>query len=126
MVSEDGSDIVSELWETPYRSASSILCGPEGFAALAAARRGGRLTAAGHTRARAELELVRSELTLIGVDAALADQAGRLAERFALRGYDAVHLATASALAHPVTFVTWDRELRSAAAQSGCATAPAD
>jgi predicted nucleic acid-binding protein len=41
-----------------------------------------------------------------------------------LRGYDAVHLASALALGDAITFVSWDRELRRAAAQSGCALAP--
>ena len=56
----------------------------------------------------------------------LAHQAGELAERFALRGYDAVHLATALAIGEVVTFVSWDHDLRRAATRSGRAIAPAD
>jgi uncharacterized protein len=58
------------------------------------------------------------------VDAQLARDAGDLAERFALRGYDAVHLASALSAGGPVTLVTWDGDLRSAAEQNGCAIAP--
>jgi hypothetical protein len=106
------------------RAASSVLSYPEGRAALAAARRGGRLTAAGHTRAGTEFESLHAELLIIGVDHDLARHAGALAERFALRGYDAVHLACALALAGDTTLVSWDEGLRTAAAKSGCTIAP--
>ncbi len=60
------------------------------------------------------------------MDAQLASQAGDLAERFALRGYGAVHLASALSAGGVVTLVTWDGDLRSAAEQNGCAIAPAN
>lgn len=62
---------------------------------------------------------------MVGVDAALVRTAGELADRLGLRGFDAVHLASALALGDPTTFVTWDGELREAAAACGCPTAPA-
>jgi uncharacterized protein len=58
------------------------------------------------------------------VDAQLALDAGELAERFALRGYDAVHLASALSAGGQVTLVSWDAALRNAAEQNGCALAP--
>lgn len=125
MIVEDGSQLVAELWATRHRAASSILSYPEGRAALAAARRGGRIGAKGHVRAREEFESLQSELLLVGIDAPLARQAGEVAEEFALRGYDAVHLASALALGHPTTLISWDQDLRRAAAQRGCALAPA-
>ena len=66
-----------------------------------------------------------NELTLVGIDGQLARDAGELAERLALRGYDAVHLASALALGTDTTFVSWDADLRRAAASSGCAVAQA-
>jgi len=55
---------------------------------------------------------------VIGLDAALARAAGELAERHALRGYDAVHLASAIAIDDPnLVMATWDRDLSAAAAQ---------
>ncbi len=60
------------------------------------------------------------------MDPQIARDAGELAERFALRGYDAVHLASALSAGGPVTLATWDADLRSAAEQSGCAIAPAN
>jgi predicted nucleic acid-binding protein len=117
---------VAELWGTRLRAASSILCYPEGRAALAAARRGRRLSATEYGRARKEFESLQSELALVGVDGALARRAGELAEELELRGYDAVHLASALALGTDTTLITWDEDLKRAAARSGCAVAPAD
>lgn len=125
MIVEAGSELVAELWGTRLQAASSILCYPEGRAAVAAARRGGRLSATGHRRAREEFESLQSELLLVGIDGPLARQAGELAEELGLRGYDAVHLASALALGLATTFVTWDRDLSAAARVSGLAVAPA-
>jgi predicted nucleic acid-binding protein len=124
VIVEAGSDLVAELWDAPLDVTSSILSYPEAHAALAAARRGGRLGAIAHRRAREDFETVYGELLLIGLDAQLALRAGQLAEQLGLRGYDAVHLASALALAAEVTFVSWDVQLRRAAAASGCAVAP--
>jgi predicted nucleic acid-binding protein len=117
---------VAELWGTSLRAASSILCYPEGRAALAAARRARRLSATTQGRALEEFESLHGELMLVGIDGPLARQAGELAEELELRGYDAVHLASALALGTDTTLVTWDEDLKRAAAQSGCAVAPAD
>jgi len=125
VVVEEGSALVAELWGTPHRAASSILSYAEGRAALAAARRGGRLSARAHGRAREGLESAHGEMLLVGVDEPLVRVAGELAEDLRLRGYDAVHLASALALGADTTIVTWDQELRQAAMQSGCAVAPA-
>lgn len=112
---------MAELWGTRLEAASSILCYPEGRAALAAARRARRLTAGGYGRAREEFESLQSELLLVGVDGLLAHEAGELAEELEPRGYDAVHLASALALGADTTLVTWDEDLRRAATESGCA-----
>jgi predicted nucleic acid-binding protein len=88
--------------------------------------RGGRFSAAAHRRAREDFESLQGELSLIGIDAGLARQAGQLAEEFNLRGYDAVHLASALCSGQLVTLVSWDEDLRRAAVENGCAIAPAD
>jgi predicted nucleic acid-binding protein len=117
---------VAELWGARLPAASSILSYPEGRAALAAARRGRRLSVAGFGRAHEEFESLHGELALVGIDGPLARRAGELAEKYELRGYDAVHLASALALDTDTTLVTWDGDLKRAAAQCGCAVAPAD
>jgi len=124
-VVEDGSELATELWNTAHPAASCILSYPEGRAALATARRAGRLTSPRHAQAVADFEDVQRELLLVDVDRDLARHAGRLADDLALRGYDAVHLATALALADgDVTLVTWDGDLSEAALKVGLAVAP--
>jgi predicted nucleic acid-binding protein len=125
LIDEPGSEIAAGLWSAPVTATSSVLSYPEGRAALAAARRAGRLGAAAHRRARGEFEALQSEMMLLGIDGQLAHEAGELAENLGLRGYDAVHLASALALGSDTTFVTWDEDLRRAAARSGCAVAQA-
>lgn len=125
MVAEDGSELAAELWSVAQPAVSSILSYPEARAALALAHRLGRLTSRAHTRAVEDFDTLHRELTLVGVDQALAGRAGELAEELDLRGYEAVHLASALALdADVVTVVTWDRALGRAATQGGCAVAP--
>ena len=125
IIVEDGSDVAAELWDS-YPAASSVLAYPEARAALAAARRARRLTARAHDRAVAELDALHAELVIVGVDEALAQRAGEIAGERALRGYDAVHLASALALGPGETvLVTWDRDLGNAAVGAGLAVAPA-
>ena len=125
VVIEDGSALAAELWATRHRAASSMLSYPEGRAALAAARRAGRLSSSAHSRALEDFEAAHSELLAIGVDTALARHAGELAEDLELRGYDAFHLASALAFGADTTVVTWDQDLGRAAVRVGCAVAPA-
>jgi predicted nucleic acid-binding protein len=125
IVVEEGSDVVAQLWGS-YAAASSVLAYPEARAALAAARRARRLSARAHDRAVAELDALNAELVIVGVDEAVAQRAGDLADERALRGYDAVHLASALALGPGETIlVTWDRDLSNAAVGAGLAVAPA-
>lgn len=129
VVIEDGSNVAAELWAIQDRVASSILSYPEGRAALAAARRAARLTGDGHAMAVADFDDVQRDLLIISVDEPLAVHAGELAEQLGLRGYDAVHLASAIALGSgsgsgSVTLVTWDRDLSRAAQRQGLGIAP--
>ena len=66
------------------------------------------------------------EVEVIGLDEPLARAAGALAERHALRGYDAVHLASATAIDYPdLVVATWDRDLASAAVAMNHTVVPA-
>jgi len=112
--------LAAELWGSAYPAASSILAYPEGRAALAAARRVGRLDENAHAKALVAFEELYAELVTIGVDQELARSAAEHAERLGLRGYDAVHLATALELGdEEIVLVTWDRDLASAADRVG-------
>jgi len=64
-------------------------------------------------------------VTTIALDESLAKAAGELAQRRGLRGYDAVHLASALAIDRTETVLaTWDRALADAAVLEGLAVAP--
>lgn len=125
VVAEDGSDLADQLWAAADLKLASHLVYPEARAALAAASRAGRIDRRGLRRAVSDLDAATSSMSLIGVDEALAREAGRLAEEHALRGYDAVHLATALSGADPeLVVVTWDRDLAAAVLRCGSPVAP--
>lgn len=112
--------MATELWGSAYPAASSILSYPEGRAALAAARRQDRLMEEEHAQALVALEELQADLITVGVDQDLARRAGEHAEYLGLRGYDAVHLATALELGdEEVVVVTWDRDLSRATERVG-------
>jgi predicted nucleic acid-binding protein len=124
VVVEDGSELAAKLWGSAYFTASSILAYPEGRAALAAARRVGRLGEDAHEKALVAFEDLYADLVTIGVDQELARNAGEHAEHLGLRGYDAVHLTTALELGdEEVVLVTWDRDLAQAAERVGLSIA---
>jgi uncharacterized protein len=105
---------------------SSHLVYPEARAAAAAGRRGGRIDGLTLRRVVGAIDDLCAELRLIGVDAELARRAGELAEQHELRGYDAVHLATALSLNDlRLVVTTWDSDLASAVVACGRAVAPA-
>lgn len=75
--------------------------------------------------AKKEWETYWNNLRIVKATGPLLATAGDLAEIHRLRGYDAVHLA--SALCFPpslVIMVTWDRRLREAALSAGLGIAP--
>jgi uncharacterized protein len=124
LITEEGSDLARKLWGSASTAASSILAYPEGCAALSAAHGSGRLRPRSLERSLKTFETVHESLLTIGVDERLAQAAGRHAAEFGLRGYDAVHLATALDLfEEEVVFVTWDEDLARAADSAGLAVA---
>ena len=122
---ESGTDVVGDLWEAADAVFTSRIAQPEGRAALASARRAGRLTKTELTRAKQELARVLAEVAVVELVAPLAEAAGEIAERFELRALDAVHLASALVVAEEDTVVvTWDQELATAASGAGLGVAP--
>lgn len=125
IVSEDGSDLAEALWDGSDLSATNRLSAVEVRAAVAAARRQGRVEAAAPAIAERWAGLAET-LTLIDPDPLLIADACRVAERYALRALDAIHLASALLLAEvPLVVASWDRRLRAAALESGLGLAPA-
>ncbi len=95
LIDESGSEQIGRLWDTADALASVALVVVEARATLAAAARGARLTAAQHVEAKVELAVLVDELSIVAITDDLIAQAAELADREALRGYDAVHLAAA-------------------------------
>lgn len=98
VVDEPGTAQSAAIWRNSDRRMSSRLLYPEARAALAAARRTGRLDGRGLENARAALEQLWPAVECLDVTEEVARRAGNLAEDMALRGYDAVHLATAESV----------------------------
>jgi len=119
-VEEPGSEGVRGLLETAEIVATSVLAYPEARAALARRRRERSLTPASHRAARAALDADWPRLLSLEVAEPLARQAGDLAERHRLRGFDALHLASYLTIAtefrgEEVRFSSADKALSRAA-----------
>ncbi len=126
IVAEAGSDLADQLWDAAQLKLASHLLYQEARAALAAAARAGRVDTRARRQAVRDLDAVVASMQRIGVDETLAREAGELAQKHALRGYDAVHLATALSVSDPMLLVvTWDRDLAGAALARGHPVAPA-
>jgi uncharacterized protein len=124
LVREPTTDHCTRLWDEATRIVCARLLYPEACAALARAVRMGRLTSAQMVAATAELDDLVEQIDVFEITADLARDAGRLAQQYGLRGYDAVHLAASVRVAAPdVVFVTGDADLADAARTAGLATA---
>ena len=95
VIDEDGSERAGLIWDSADALASVALVEVEGRAALAAARRAGRLDTRQHRAARDEFSALIEKLIIVEVTEELVEEAADLAEHETLRGYDAVHLAAA-------------------------------
>jgi predicted nucleic acid-binding protein len=124
VIEESSSLDASRLWDDADRMVSSRLVFAEARAALAMARRLDRLDDAELRTAVQDFESLYRQLDIVEVTDSLVRDAGSLAEEFALRGYDAVHLASAQ-LVHDsdMVFAAGDQNLAKAAQAIGIATA---
>jgi len=127
LVEEAGSDLAAALWDGCDAAVSSHLAYPEVRAALAAAGRSSRLTPGDQNRAEATWEEFWAATRPVELTPLVAAHAGHLASQHALRGADAVHLASLLAVgAEETLFGVWDQRLRVGAQAVGVQVAPAD
>jgi len=125
IVEEEGSELAAELWDGCDAVVSSRLAYPEVRAALAAAGRAHRLAPVEQARAETVWEQFWPSVRTVELTEALAVRAGRLASDFALRGADAVHLASLLAVDSADTlFAVWDQRLREGAQALGARLVP--
>lgn len=124
VVGEPASSTCSRLWNEATRVVSTRLIYPEARAALAQAQRMNRLTVMELEQAVDELDAIALEISYIEVSAELVASAGDLAQTHGLRGYDAVHLASAVLVNdEELALVTGDHELAAAAQSIGMSVA---
>lgn len=126
-VDEDGSDVMVAALEAAAELATCRVAYTETRAVFAALHRAGRLDEVGLLVMRTMLDGFHwQELQVVEVTAALAERGADLAERHALRGFDALHLAAALELAgEDLVVATWDGRLWDAARIEGVAVLPA-
>jgi uncharacterized protein len=116
VVDEATTEVRNRLWTESTRVVSVRLIYPEARAALARAGRMGRLNRSQLNAAVLELDSLIEEVDVIELSPDIARTAGQIAQQHGLRGYDAVHLAAALAVADDdLVLVTGDLDLAAAA-----------
>lgn len=127
LIEEDGSDAIGTLAAQADGVATAAISRVEIFAALAAARRDGRLGNVAFEDAKGEAASLFADMTLVDIDEAILDRACSLAERHSLRAYDAVQLSALLTYGpEDLTFAYFDGALNAAAAAEGYAVFPAE
>lgn len=120
IIDEPGSNICERLWNDATRIVSVRLLYAEARAALAKAQRMGRLTWSDLTSAVEVLDGFINEIDFVEISENLVRTAGAMAEELGLRGYDAVHLAAAQAVADNDTIlISGDQRLIAVATRLG-------
>jgi predicted nucleic acid-binding protein len=117
-VEEAGADRVEGAVERAELVATSVVAYAEARAALARRHRENDFTASEYQGIVSELDASWQGYERLGVTEGLAREAGELAEEHALRGFDAVHLASALRLAQRFpssSFLAFDERLTAAA-----------
>lgn len=122
-VRERGSVIVRRALHEADLVATSRVAYPESRAAFARRQREGALSPRALRRAVTRLDGDLPSYVVVELTPPVAARAGRLAEARALRGFDAVHLASAVELAAMLgetpQFLAFDRRLADAAEAEG-------
>ena len=124
-VREAGSVLVRRATEASEAAATSTVAYAEARAAFARLSRERKVSRRLHRKRVAQLDRDWEHYVVVELTPAVARRSGELAEVHALRGFDAIHLASAlwlqSAYAPELAFIAFDRRLMSAAAAAGLA-----
>jgi predicted nucleic acid-binding protein len=124
LVAESGSAFCRQLWDSSDTVVTSRLLYVETAAALAQALRLGRLVQRDHHAALRMLDQMWAEFDVVEADSVIVDRAAELACSEALRGYDAVHCASAEQIDDDdLVLASGDRALLAACARLGISTA---
>jgi predicted nucleic acid-binding protein len=118
-VEEQGTPEVEGLAIAASLVCTSVVTYPEARSALARLCRAGSLSSEEHVRAKADLDRDWPHYLALDVTVKVWQAAGDLAEEYALRGFDSIHLASFLHLAQadfgePVRFSSFDDRLKNA------------
>ncbi|MBI2169267.1 MAG: type II toxin-antitoxin system VapC family toxin [Actinobacteria bacterium] len=119
VLDEPASARARREWELADSCASVELLYVEGRSALARAAERGRVSDAQRANDRRSFEDLVGETSDVALTRALIHRAGDLAAAYALRAYDAVHLAAAESLSADTVFVSGDHRQCSVAQMLG-------
>jgi predicted nucleic acid-binding protein len=122
-VDEEGSGRVNELWDGATGLATSVVAFAEMIAALNRKQREGVLSAREYARTATSFKNDYRRFILIPVSSGLNERIETLARKHALRGFDAIHLASAFVIRNngkvETGFACYDRALNEAAWREG-------
>ena len=120
VLAEDGSREAQRAWDSAEARVASVVLIAESRAAVTAARRSGRVDPRRYPIVVDDLTGLWHQIDGIVLTEELAVRAGELAEICSLRGYDAIHLASAEAILDDGdVMVVSDTRLAEAAASIG-------
>jgi len=123
LISEPSTASCRQIWNDSDDATTSRLTYVEVAAALAQAFRNGRMTPAQHRRSLTLLDALWAQCDVVDLDQSLAVTAASMAYDHGLRGYDAVHCASAVHLRdEDLVAVSGDRRLLDAWATLGLDT----
>jgi uncharacterized protein len=128
-VNEFGADLIRSAAESADILVTSVIAYAEVRSAFARKRRFGDFSPGELMRAKSKFEQDWLELEAVPIDDQKARRAGELAEIHKLRGFDAIHLASAEYFQSrlgPTTFACFDAELSRAATAYGMTLLPAN
>ena len=112
LIAEPSTQRCREVWDEADGLVTSQLTFVEVAAALAAAQRAERITPSQRRRAWANFEHAWPDIDVLDLTAELCQSAAGFAWTQALRGYDAVHCASAHAVSDPdLVAVSGDAQL---------------
>jgi predicted nucleic acid-binding protein len=124
VIAEAGTAVSTRLWHDADDVVSTHLIVAEAAAAIAQGNRIGRVADVDHSYLQGAASRLIFDATLIDVTTTVIERAAKLAVARGLRGYDSVHLATATLIrAGDVVFASGDQRLLAAASEEGFTTA---
>jgi predicted nucleic acid-binding protein len=126
-IHEPGADLMRSAAENADILVTSVIAYAEVRSAFARRRRFGDFSAETFLNIKSKFEHDWLELEAVPIDDQKARRAGEFAELYRLKGFDAVHLASAEYFRRslgPITFACFDDELSRAASSCGMTLLP--